>query len=472
MASRTLWLIVKQAPKPKRDFPSHACQLENDTLHVEGHGAVRKSQLVDRSPVHYGWVILFAGALGLVMTSPGQTYAISICIEYFIHDLGLSRSLVSTLYTIGTVTASFVLPLVGRQIDRRGSRLVIVIIAVLFGLACLYMGVVHNAVTLGVGFFALRLLGQGSLSLVSRTVINQWWVRRRGFAIGIVGMGYALLGRGGFPILINGLIPLFGWRGTYCLLGLMLLLGMAPLGYLLVRDRPEAYGLQPDGRQSTSRVPDRHAAGVWSEDHWTLSEAMHVRVFWLIVAGFASMSMLSTALTFHIVSIFTDGGLTPTIAASAFVPIAMTSAIVQLGSGVLIDRIAVRILLAAALFLHAIILLMAPHLHSIEMAWGFGVIMGTASGLQMTIGGVVWAMYFGRRHLGSIAGLTATISVAASALGPMLFGIARDVLGSYTFVSMVSAALPLGLGMVNLLCGRPPDRRQHGRPSPGRSENP
>lgn len=392
-----------------------------------------------------------------MMTSPGQTYSISIFIEHFIKDLGLSRSFVSTLYTIGTVMASFALPLVGRQIDRRGSRLVIVIIAILFGLACLYMGVVRNAIMLGIGFFALRMLGQGSLSLVSRTVINQWWVRRRGFAIGIVGMGYALLGRGGFPLLINALIPLYGWRVTYFILGLLLLLAMVPLGWLLVRDRPEVYGLQPDGRRTTVRTPDRDtkADGSWSEAHWTLSEAMRVAVFWVVASGFAAMSMLSTGLTFHIVSIFTDGGLTPTIAASAFVPIAVTSAVVQLGSGVLVDRIAMRILLAAALFLHAIILLMAPHLHTIEMAIGFGIIMGAASGMQMTVGGVVWAMYFGRRHLGSIAGAMATMSVAASALGPMLFGIARDLVGSYTLVLTLSAALPVGLGVVNLFFGRP-----------------
>ena len=438
-------------------WPSRASDTsENHTLHVEGRDARRKSQLVDRSTVHYSWVILFAGALGLVMTSPGQTYAISIFIEYFIADLGLSRSDVSTLYTIGTLTASFALPLVGRQIDRRGSRQVIVMVAILFGLACLYMGAVRNAAMLGVGFFALRMLGQGSLSLVSKTVINQWWVRRRGFAIGIVGMGYALLGRGGFPMLINTLIPMYGWRGTYMLSGLMLLLGMVPLGWLLVRDRPEAYGLLPDGRHTAARRPERDAAGAWPEDHWTLSEAMRVPVFWLIASGFAAMSMLSTGLTFHIVSIFTDGGLTPTIAASAFVPIAMTSAIVHLGSGALLDRIAARLLLAVALWLHVVLLLMAPHLHSVQMALGFGVVMGTASGLQMTIGNVIWAVYFGRRHLGSIAGATATISVAASALGPMLFGIARDFFGSYTLVLVVSAALPLVLGLAQLLWGQPP----------------
>ncbi|PON16702.1 hypothetical protein C2W62_17020 [Candidatus Entotheonella serta] len=122
-----------------------------------------------------------------------------------------------------------------------------------------------------------------------------------------------------------------------------------------------------------------------------------------------------------------DNGLTPTIAASSFVPIAITSAIVQLGSGMLVDRFPARVLLAMSLFLHVLLLAIAPYLRSIEMALAFGVIMGTASGLQQTLGNSIWAMYFGRQHLGSITGATTTISVASSAMGPMLFGIARDV---------------------------------------------
>ncbi len=419
-----------------------------------------KSGWVTQSPVYYGWVILGVGTLGLTMTGPGQTYGVSIFIEHFIGDLGLSRSRVSMLYMIGTMSASIVLPFVGRQIDRWGSRRLIVIIAILFGLACVYMGFVRSAAMLGVGFFTLRLLGQGSLSLVSRIVINQWWVRRRGLANGIVGMGYALIGRATFPLLLNALIPMIGWRETYACLGAALLCGMAPIGWLLVRNRPEEYGLQPDGQSSRRRTRSRYAEQLWSEEHWTLAEVLRTPVFWLMSGGFSSMSLLSTGLTFHIVSIYVDNGLTPTLAAAAFIPMATTSACVQLGSGMLLDRVAVRILLAIALFLHTVILLLAPHLTSVVLAMGFGVIMGAANGLQMTIGSVVWAMYFGRRYLGSIAGATAAISVASSAGGPMLFGIARDMLGSYTLVVTVSAGLPLLMGVANLCFGQRPQRPQ------------
>ena len=183
---------------------------------------MNRSRLVAASPIYYGWVILIVGTLGSVMTSPGQTYAVSVFIDYFIEDLGLSRSLVSTLYSVATLTASFALPFVGRQFDKRGARLMVPLCSLLLGLACIYMSFVLNAVMLGLGFFALRLLGQGSLSLVSKNAINQWWVRRRGMAMGISGVAGSLLGLGGFPLLVTWLIAYSGWRDAYIGLGLLL----------------------------------------------------------------------------------------------------------------------------------------------------------------------------------------------------------------------------------------------------------
>ncbi|MCP4415201.1 MAG: MFS transporter, partial [Chloroflexi bacterium] len=91
--------------------------------------APHTDSLVQKSPIFYGWIILVVGTIGLTMTSPGQTYAVSIFVEHFIRDLSLSRSLVSSLYTIGTLTGSFALPFVGRQIDKRGPRLMVMLIS-------------------------------------------------------------------------------------------------------------------------------------------------------------------------------------------------------------------------------------------------------------------------------------------------------------------------------------------------------
>ncbi len=421
----------------------------------------RPDFIVSRSPIYYGWIILIVATFGTIMTSPGQTYAVSIFIEQFIQELGISRSLVSTLYTIGTLAGSLALPMVGRQLDRRGARAIGTLVTLAFGAACVYMGFVQNAFMLAIGFFAIRMLGQGSLSMICTNVINQWWVRRRGPLLGISGLVMALLGVGTFPNLINWLIPLYGWRVTYMLLGAVLLLIMAPLIWLFLRDRPEAYGLLPDGMQTVQRPANLVPGEVipveipFLEENWTLAEAMRTPIFWVFNLGLASISMLGTGLMFHIVGIFDDNGMSATVAAAAFVPVAITTALTNLGSGFLVDRMRMRVLLAWALILQVISLWMVSYLGSVALAMAFGVSLGITNGLQRTVTTVAWAKYFGRLHLGSISGVTSTILVGASALGPMPMGLARDLLGSYGPTLKLLAVIPLLLAVASLFVDRP-----------------
>ena len=360
---------------------------------------------------------MVVGTLGLIMTSPGQSYVVSIFIESFIADLEISRSVVSSLYTAATLAGSFALPFVGRIIDRYGSRRVVTLISLAFGLACIYLGYVQNAVMLGIGFICIRLLGQGSLGLVSMNVINQWWITRRGLVMGISGLFVALLGLGFFPIFVNWLIPQVGWRNTYILLGCVLLFGMVPIGYFFFRDKPEQFGLKPDGVQIKA-CQDAANNQTITEENWTRKEAMHTPAFWVIGGSAGTISMLTTGIIFHLVSIFADQGLDSDTAASVFIPLSITMAIVTLGGGVLADRISGRYLLALILTGQVAVLIMALNLSNYWLVLLFGVTLGTISGLYRIIMSVLWANYFGRQHLGSITGVAQTIAVGGSALGP------------------------------------------------------
>ncbi|MGC9349164.1 MAG: MFS transporter [Anaerolineae bacterium] len=425
--------------------------------------STQKSSIVHRTPFFYGWVIAVVATLGIIMTNPGQTPVISIFIDRFIDDLGISRSLISSLYLVGTVVGGLSLSVWGRQIDRHGPRLMTGVIAGLLGVACLYMGFVQNAVMLGFGFVLLRMLGQGGLSLVSRHVVNQWWVRRRGLVVGLTGVAAALLGMGLFPNIVHSLLGRYPWRITYAILGGALLLGMAPLSLALLRDRPEDYGLEPDrdGAQDEERAPDGGDPLVESqkapspERDWTLERAVRTPSFWVVAVSFFASAMLGTGLYFHMVDIFDSRGLAPQVAAAVYVPISVTSALVRLGSGYLADRIQMRYLMTASMGALTLVMVMAQVFNSVPLALLYGVLMGVNGGLSQTIGGVVWASYFGRRHLGAIAGLASTISVIGSALGPLPLGLARDLLGSYNTALLIEALLPVALAIANLVIGRP-----------------
>lgn len=141
----------------------------------------------------------------------------------------------------------------------------------------------------------------------------------------------SLLGLSAFPALINWLIPLFGWRVSYALLGGLLLLVMAPLGLLFFRERPERYGLQPDGRSPITIAMTATRTPIPAETNWTLAEALRTPVFWLASGSVAALVLISTGLFFYMVSLFQDNGLPAAMAAAVYTPIAIATAGTMLG---------------------------------------------------------------------------------------------------------------------------------------------
>ena len=119
-----------------------------------------------------GWVILALASVTSAMTGPGQTIGVSVFIDHFVDDLGVSRSSVGVAYLIGTLVGASLLPMVGRYVDRRGVRIAQVIVGGLFAAALVNMSFVQGIVWLAIGFTGIRFLGQGSLSLVSTVTVQ------------------------------------------------------------------------------------------------------------------------------------------------------------------------------------------------------------------------------------------------------------------------------------------------------------
>ena len=140
-----------------------------------------------------GWRILALAVVTGALTAPGQTIGISVFVDSFIEDLELSRSAVASAYSIGTLAAAFFLPSVGRLIDRHGVRKMMATIGVLFAVVLGLMSGVQGFITLALGFVGIRLLGQGSLTLVSTVAVTLWFEERRGFVLGVLATGTGML---------------------------------------------------------------------------------------------------------------------------------------------------------------------------------------------------------------------------------------------------------------------------------------
>ncbi|WP_460444206.1 MFS transporter, partial [Amycolatopsis cihanbeyliensis] len=113
--------------------------------------------------------VVAAASVALALTAPGQTAAVSVFVDPLIRDLGVSRSAVSTAYLIGSLTGAFVMPVLGRLIDRYGPRRVMATIALCFGAVLMVSTAASEITGLTAAFIGIRVGGQGALNLVATT---------------------------------------------------------------------------------------------------------------------------------------------------------------------------------------------------------------------------------------------------------------------------------------------------------------
>ncbi len=406
------------------------------------------SRLIDRTPFFYGWVVLAAGMLVSAVTIPGQTVGISVFLDSIIEDLGVSRATVSALYTLGTAIGALSLTYVGRFLDRVGPRLGTVVIGLAFAGACAFLGSVQTLLMLAVGFVLIRGLGQGSLGLAAVYGVNLWFVRRRGLAIGLSGVGFALA-ISVVPGIFESLRAANGWRTTYFILAVAVAVAIIPLG-LLFRSQPERYGLVPDGRPG----------GRWDEPETEEPSVLPARarrsgVFWLFTLGIFTTSGLGTGVMFHHFSILESAGVGRADAALVFVPFGLAAAAFGIIGGLLVDRFPHRFSLAAAELLLVAILLSATRLSGVPSLWAYGLALGAMQGLALAVSATVYAHEFGRGYLGEIKGTASTITIGGSAVGPLLYGAAYDLMGVYGPALAWSALLPLAIALVALVTPPP-----------------
>ncbi|WP_306975545.1 MFS transporter [Alkalibacillus salilacus] len=218
-----------------------------------------KNQPPIKTPFYYGWLIVAVSALGVFFSGPGQTYAISIFIEYYIEDFDYSRSLVSGLYSAATLCAGFLLFTIGKLTDLYGQRIMMLVIGSSLAFATVWNALIVGPVMMFFGFFMLRIFGQGSMTLLPNTLVPQWFMHKRGRALSVMTIG-GFAGAALIPPLNTFLIQTFDWRTVWLIWGGSIALIFIPAVLLIVRNKPADIGEVIDGREQSKggrRYPSR-----------------------------------------------------------------------------------------------------------------------------------------------------------------------------------------------------------------------
>ena len=415
---------------------------------------LRRGLLSDRWPfdpvrvgIYYGWVVVVAGTIGMIASVPGQTAGVSVFTDELTASTGLTRLQLSIADQIGTGPSRVQLPRGGRAIDRYGARIVALVetlglAGVLVGFS--FVGAMNlwlAMAVMSVGCGLLRFTGQGLLTLSSRTMVAQWFDRRRGLVTSIANT-FVSFSFAASPALLLALIDLGGFRSAWRILAVALVVVVASVVVLLYRESPESSGLVIDGGLAAPRV-DGTSALVGTDDDLTRHAAVRDVRFWAVTAPIAALSSTSTALTFHIVDFGAEMGLTDGEVVRIFVPIAFVSIPFTLVAGWLVDIVSPLKLVAVMCLAQIVMYLTVARIDTPAFAVIAIVAWGVSQGCFAPLTSAALPRLFGRRHLGEIAGVQMSALVIGSAVGPALFALVQSITGRYEVALWISTIVPI-----------------------------
>jgi cyanate permease len=379
-----------------------------------------------RAGFYYGWVVMGLAALAMVGTLPGRTQGLGLITESLLLDLRLDRVAFAEMNLWATLLGSFFCIGVGRLQDRLGSRVMLPLVTSLLGLVVLAMSVTTGVVMLFVLLVLSRGLGQSALSVVSLTMVGQWFRRRLQLAMGL----YALLLSVGFMIafpVVGSLVVGQGWRAAWAAIGWCLLPGLALVGWWLGRRGPESCGLTLENEARPAAAEELAPSATWAE-------AMRSPAFWIFALASSTYNLVASGIGLFNESILAERGFAPGIYHRSLVISALLSLAGNFLGGWLATRWSMNRLMALTMTLLALALAGLPALRTVAQVDVFAAVMGLAGGFVIVIFFSFWAKAFGPLHLGRIVGTAQMLTVLASALGPLLLAKCHAATGSYAMV--------------------------------------
>ena len=407
----------------------------------------------------YGWILVGTALLANGMSSGPVWSGVGVWIKALELHFGWSRAQLTGAFSMAQLEGSIIGPLMGYLIDRLGPRRMVLIGFIITGLGFLLFSRTNSIVIFYLSYGMIMLGTAAGTWLPFMSVVNRWFVRRRGMAMAIAAEGSPLGGLVLVPILAWAITPgSHGWSVTSLWIGVVFLCVAWPISQL-VRVSPEDYGLRPDGDppDSATRQTFRSVRAAPSSDklQFTGRQAIRTLPFWLITFGHAFSSILFATLTVHLVPMLTDKGLSLQQAANMFSVVMGVAAVFQLIGGYAGDRLPKNAVIAFFGFIQAGGFLMAVMVDSIPTALLFAATFGAGFGGRNPLTTAIRGDYFGEKAFATITGISSAPMYALMLAAPLFAAFMFDATKSYTVSFLIIGGFGVMSGVLFLLAKKP-----------------
>jgi MFS family permease len=399
-------------------------------------------------PFHYGWVIVFTGTLSILACLGLGRFALGMLLPSMASTLNLSYSqmgFISTANFLGYLVSVLVS---GFWAIRIGSRRLIFSALLIVGISMAFISQAKGFVSV-LFLYMLTGIGSGASNVPIMGLVSAWFSSRsRGKAAGfiVIGSGFAIILTGKLIPYVNKLAGPEGWRISWLILSAIVVL-IAFISLLLLRDRPEQKGLKPVGSDVAAGAVSPQSGPEHAPEGSVYKKGI---IYYLGAIYFLFGYTYVIYATFIVTTLVKERGFTESVAGNFWAWVGFLSLFSGPVFGSLSDKIGRKDGLIIVFFLQMLsYLLVASELPGIFLylsvffygivAWSIPSIMAAAMG-----------DYVGVHKAAAAFGLVTFIFGLGQISGPAVAGMLAEKTGSFTgsfYMAAVFAALAILLTM-------------------------
>jgi len=412
--------------------------------------------------IHYAWFILLLVFIAL-LSSQGVRLSFGAFITPWEEEFSTSRSVISLVAFISYIVFAISQPYVGKLIDTYGIRTIFTISSLIIGISMILTFFVTAPWQLMILYGVIASIGfGGSSNVVGSIAVANWFVKKKGFALGLMSAGTAA----GQLLLVPLSLILneqFGWQTTVLLLGAFLTFIISPLIYIFIRTYPSQKGIRAYGDAETlkadSPAPSKSTKQVLSIFQLLKRKEFLFLMFPFFVCGVTTTGLMDT----HLIPFAQYCGFSPTMTGTAVSLLAGFNILGTVLSGYLADRWSSKYILTFLYGFRALtIVLLLVIVNNVTL---FGFVISQSHLLilfAISFGVVSFATvaptvklatdYFKDLSVGAVIGWLFLSHQVGSALGSLIPGVLFEMTGGYDISFIASILLLLiASGMCMLL---------------------
>lgn len=403
--------------------------------------------------IHYAWVIVGVAAVMRLFSSSFRSSS-SILIPRLVESFGWSYGAVGFGFALQWVVSGMLGPSAGWLGDRYGARVTMTVGALLFIAGMVLTGFMTSLWQFYLFFGIILSASMGIFQVPLTASVTMWFKRHLGTGMGLLQSAQGVGPLVAVPIMLL-VIALFGGgltglRAAFWVPGIIG--GVAILALVrLFYDEPAQIGMRPLGAAENEPVRKMQVGEIAKiRTRVFFKQAQRTLAFWNLIGihfwGCAGHAIVLV----YLVAIAEAEGVSPGLAAGAFVTLSVTSTVTRFAVPVMADRVGSKGVMAVCFSLQTLPIVLLFFSTDAWHFYLFSVLFGIGFGGEMSAFPIINRQYYGSAPIGTTYGWQMMGAGVGMAAGSLTGGALRDWTGSFDATMGLSLALSL-IGVVSIV---------------------